>query len=94
MKNKKTVDAGTIQRLHDIVDSLASPSVVDVEMVRRLHAVARRRCPFALSEIERRQKAPSYNAVTSWRQRTTLWSVYDIPLIAVLMIFCPSVVDL
>ena len=41
MKNKKTVDAGTIQRLHDIVDSLASPSVVDVEMVRRLHAVAK-----------------------------------------------------
>ena len=41
MKNKKTVDAGTIQRLHDFVDSLASPSVVDVEMVRRLHAVAK-----------------------------------------------------
>ena len=41
MKNKKTVDDGTIQRLHDIVDSLASPSVVDVEMVRRLHAVAK-----------------------------------------------------
>jgi S-DNA-T family DNA segregation ATPase FtsK/SpoIIIE len=41
MKNKKTVDAGTIQRLHDIVDSLASPSVVDAEMVRRLHAVAK-----------------------------------------------------
>ena len=41
MKNKKTVDAGTIHRLHDIVDSLASPSVVDVEMVRRLHAVAK-----------------------------------------------------
>ena len=41
MKNKKTVDAGTIQRLHDIIDSLASPSVVDAEMVRRLHAVAK-----------------------------------------------------
>ena len=41
MNNKKTVDAGTIQRLHDIVDSLASPSVVDAEMVRRLHAVAK-----------------------------------------------------
>ena len=41
MKNKKTVDAGTIQRLHDIVDSLASPSVVDAEMVRRLYAVAK-----------------------------------------------------
>ena len=41
MDRKKTVDAGTIQRLHDIVDSLASPSVVDVEMVRRLHAVAK-----------------------------------------------------
>ena len=41
MKNKKTVDTGTIQWLHDIVDSLASPSVADVEMVRRLHAVAK-----------------------------------------------------
>ena len=41
METKKTVDPGTIQRLHDIVDSLASPSVVDVEMVRRLHAVAK-----------------------------------------------------
>ena len=41
METKKTVDTGTIQRLHDIVDSLASPSVVDVEMVRRLHAVSK-----------------------------------------------------
>ena len=41
MKNKKTVDAGTIQWLHAIVDSLASPSEADVEMVRRLHDVAK-----------------------------------------------------
>ena len=41
MDKKKTVDPGTILWLHDIVDSLASPSVVDVEMVRRLHAVAK-----------------------------------------------------
>lgn len=41
MKNKKTIDAGTIMWLHDIVDSLAAPSVADVEMVRRLHAVAK-----------------------------------------------------
>lgn len=41
MKNKNTVDAGTIQWLHDIVDSLASSSVANVEMVRRLHAVSK-----------------------------------------------------
>ena len=41
MDKKKTVDLGTIQWLHDIVDSLASLSLADVEMVRRLHAVAK-----------------------------------------------------
>ena len=41
METKKAVDPGTIQWLHDIVDSLASSSLADVEMVRRLHAVAK-----------------------------------------------------
>ena len=41
METKKTVDPGTIQRLHDIVDSLAAPSAAEVEMVRRLHSVAK-----------------------------------------------------
>ena len=41
METKKAVDPGTIQWLHDIVDSLASSSVANVEMVRRLHAVAK-----------------------------------------------------
>ena len=41
METKKAVDPGTIQWLHDIVDSLASSSLADVDMVRRLHAVAK-----------------------------------------------------
>lgn len=47
MENKKAIDSGTIKWLHDIVDSLAAPSVADVEMVRRLHTVAQEITSFA-----------------------------------------------